>query len=355
MSPIQREQLFRFFFLGVFLFLLYQIFHVLSPFYTGILGAIVLTLIFFPLHRLILKAMGPRHINWAATFSTSLIVIAIIIPFILLSWVLLNEVSALTPVIKHIGKTIEDWREGQMATESPWLKALQIKLNNVLDVSQVNLQKMLTEGATAIVKMILNIGKKLPRNAFVLLINILIMIFTLFFLLRDGQSLFKKAKELLPMEKKHKDQIADQLYITVTAVVRGVFIVALAQGLVAGIGFAIAGVPSPIVLAFTTTLSALIPLIGACAVWLPVCLYYLIKGSTFTWIFMAVWGFFVISLVDNFLRPLLIGSKTKLPMLFLFFGILGGIKVYGPMGFFLGPLVIALLFAFIKIYREEYR
>lgn len=352
---MMKEQLFRYFFIGVFILLLYQILLILSPFYTGILGAIALTLIFFPLHRLILRAVGPKRGSLAAAVSTILVLVLIVIPFTLFTWVLIKEFKVLYPVIERFSSTIGSWRQGEYFIQAPFLKAVEIKLQAILDLAQIDLQRIVMATADRIFGTVASFGKKLPRNMFVFVFNMLIMIFTLFFLLRDGQSLFKKAKDLVPMDDKHKDHIASQLYLTVTAVVRGVFLVAVAQGTLAAAGFFMAGVPSPVVLGFGTVLLALIPFVGAAAVWLPISIYYMVSASVGKGIFLFLWGLLVVSLVDNFLRPILIGSKARLPILFLFFGILGGIKVYGPMGLFLGPLVVALMIAFIRIYREEFQ
>lgn len=349
-----REQLFRFFSLGALLFLLYQALHILSPFYTGILGAIVLTLIFFPLHRLILKSIGPKNPNICAGASTLAVSALIVVPLFFLSWLLFHELTSIYPLMERIGNKISGWRHGEIFIDSQWLQTIQSQLQGIMDLTQIDLQKIATGTAETIIEVIANFGRKLPKNAFLTIINVLVMVFTMFFLFRDGAVLFRKIKELVPMEQKHKEQIASQLYITVTAVVRGVFVVAVAQGTLAGIGFFMARVPSPVSLGFCTTFVALIPVIGAGMVWLPVSLYYLIQGSIGKGVFLFLWGSLVITLVDNFLRPILIGSKARLPVLFLFFGILGGIKVYGPMGLFLGPLVVALVIAFIKIYQEEY-
>jgi predicted PurR-regulated permease PerM len=351
---MNREQLFRYFFLGVFLFLLYQVLHILSPFYTGILGAIVLTLIFSPLHRMVLSAVGLKRTDTAAALSTILVIVLIVIPFIFLSWLLLNDFQTLISAIERLRGAIGSWRQGGHFIDVPWLNALETKFRAILDPAQIDLQSLITETANRMLDFAAGLGRKLPRNAFLFIVNLLIMIFTLFFLFRDGHSLFQKVKDLVPMDDRHKEHIASQLYLTVTAIVRGVFLVALAQGACAAAGFMIAGVPSPAVLGFCTVLSALIPLVGAAAVWLPVSLYYLILGSTGKGVFLFLWGALIVSLTDNFLRPFLIGSKAKLPILFLLFGILGGIKVYGPKGLFLGPLVVALVLAFIRIYREEY-
>jgi len=352
---MNREQLFRYFFIGVFLLLLYQVLLILSPFYTGILGAIVLTLISLPLHRLVLDILGRNRPSLAAAISSALVLVLIVIPVILFSWLLLNELNTVKPIIERFTYAVGNWSQGERFIEAHWFIAIEDKLREFLSLPNIDLQNLAKETANLVLAEAAGLGKKVPRNAFIFAINMLIMIFTLFFLFRDGHSLFRKFKDLIPMDIKHKDQIAHQLYLTVTAVVRGVFIVAVAQGTAAGIGFSMAGVPASVVLGFSTVLLALIPMVGAAAVWIPVSLYYFVQGLTGKAIFLCIWGLFVVSLVDNFLRPILIGYKARLPVLFLFFGILGGIKIYGPMGLFLGPLVIALVLAFIRIYREEYQ
>lgn len=351
---MKREHLFRYFFLGVFLFLLYQILHILSPFYTGILGAIVLVLIFFPLHRFILRRCGMSRPNLSSCLSTGLVVLLIVLPFIFFTWIFIRELSGVLPVLERFGNTVSNWQRGGIAINIPWLKEIESTLSGLLGLVQTNFQGMVSDFLNKFIHFLTQIGKNLPKGALLFLVNIMVMVFTLFFLFRDGPTLFQRFKELVPMDEKHKDIIAHQLYITVTSVVRGVFIVALAQGTLAGIGYLLVGVSSPVALAFVTTLTALIPLVGPASIWLPVSIYYMTQGFPGRGIFLLIWGILVVSLVDNLLRPILIGSRAKLPILFLFFGILGGIKVYGPMGIFLGPLVVALLIAFIKIYREEY-
>ena len=128
---------------------------------------------------------------------------------------------------------------------------------------------------------------------------------------------------------------------------------AASQGFLAGVGFALAGVPVPVFLGFTAAFAALVPPFGPTLVWLPVALYQLTQSKA-AGLFLLLWGALVVSTVDNFLRPMLIGSKAKLPFLLLFFGILGGLRTYGFLGLILGPLLIAMTLAFIQIYREEY-
>jgi predicted PurR-regulated permease PerM len=348
-----REQLFRFFYIGVSVFLGYQILLILSPFYTGILGAIVLNLIFIPMHQRIHKALKPRP-NLAAGISTLLVVVLLLIPLSIFTVLLLQELKAAYPALRQYSDMLEGWRAGEPFVQIEWVNRTLNKLQAVSNISEDDLRMFTVNMIDHLLNTLTDLGKALARNGFMFIVNMAVTAFTLFFLFRDGPGLFHKFRELIPMDEKHKESVFHQIYITVTAVVRGLFIVAFTQGMLAGVAYYIIGVRSPIILTFCTMLLALVPFIGTPGIWLPVAVYLLVKGMLGKGLFLLLWGTFVVSLVDNFLRPIIIGSGAKLPVLFLFFGLLGGLKMYGPKGLFLGPLVIALIYAFIRIYREEY-
>jgi predicted PurR-regulated permease PerM len=133
-----------------------------------------------------------------------------------------------------------------------------------------------------------------------------------------------------------------------------VFLIALGQGIMTGIGFALFRVPFAVFWGFLAAFLALLPIGGAALVWIPGALFLLLTGETLRGVLLAVWGAVLVSLPDNFLKPMLIGRKAKLPAFFLLLGILGGLQVYGFLGILFGPLVVTLLTAFVQIYREEY-
>ncbi|HOW28076.1 MAG TPA: AI-2E family transporter [Elusimicrobiota bacterium] len=349
-----REQLFRYFVLAVLAFLGYQILKILSPFYAGILGAIVVTLIFYPMHQFILARVIKDRPNPAAVLSTFVVVAFIVFPFLFFTWILLRDMADYFPRIEMLVRSVQNWSHSGGGGSFPWLAKLEGRLQLWSRLPNINLEGLLLPVFKSVMNAGFQIWKMLARNLIVLVINLAVMVFTLFFLFRDGPILLGKIKEVIPMDPRHKDQIAHQLYLTVTAIVRGIFFVAVTQGVLAGLGFLIGGVSSPVLLGFASVFAALIPFIGATIVWLPVGIFCLTQGSVGQGVFILLWGGLVVSLVDNFLRPYLVGTRAKLPILFLFFGILGGIKVYGPTGLFLGPLVVAMLIAFVKIYREMY-
>jgi predicted PurR-regulated permease PerM len=194
----------------------------------------------------------------------------------------------------------------------------------------------------------------LATNLFLLIVNFLVMLFTLFFFFKDGDRLYRNLYEVVPLDEAHKQKIFTRLDVTLRAVVKGVIITAMVQGLLAGAAYAVLGVPFPVVLMALTALLAPLPFGGTALIWLPVAGYLYAAGPIWKAIAMLIWGAGVITMVDNFLRPLLIGKDAQLPVLFLFFSIIGGLAAYGMIGLFLGPILLAILMTAIQIYREEY-
>ena len=192
------------------------------------------------------------------------------------------------------------------------------------------------------------------KNALLLIINFLIMVIALFFFFRDGDMYYRTALEILPFTDEQKASITKKLSGTFSAVINGIFLVALLQGIVTGIGFAIFGIPFYVLWGFLAFILALLPVVGAAAVWLPGAIYLLLTGQTLNGFLLAIWGLLFVSTPDNFLKPILIGKQAKIPVFFLFLGILGGIKVYGVLGILFGPLIVTLVMVFIQIYRVEY-
>ena len=194
----------------------------------------------------------------------------------------------------------------------------------------------------------------LLNETLVLAIDLAVMLIALFFFFRDGESYYRSTLDMLPFSADHKQSISQRVYATFTAVINGVFLIPLLQGIMTGIGFALFGIPFAVFWGLIATLLAVLPIGGAALVWIPGVLFLFFTGSKISSILFCAWGIVLVSLPDNFLKPLLIGKKAKLPAFFLFIGILGGLKTYGLLGILFGPLVVTLLYAFIQIYRSEY-
>jgi predicted PurR-regulated permease PerM len=195
----------------------------------------------------------------------------------------------------------------------------------------------------------------LAQNVLLLTVDFLVMIMTLFFFFKDGRRLVQGLYDIIPLEEAHKARIVTRLDQTTRAVVKGMVVTAILQGLLAGAAYTFLQVPFPVFLMALTTLLAPLPFGGTAVVWVPVTLYLYWVGPMWKAVAMLAWGIGVVTMVDNFLRPWLIGRGAQLPVLFLFFSILGGLAAYGMIGIFLGPILLGIFLTGIQIYREAYQ
>ncbi len=194
----------------------------------------------------------------------------------------------------------------------------------------------------------------ITKNILLFGLDLVLTVFLSFFFLKDGGKIYRFIYEIPPLEEQDKKHIFKQINEPFAAVLHGQLLTAIVQAITAGIIFWSLKLPLPIFFAAITFLSAFIPVMGASLVWGSF-VVYLIALQQFKKAFLLfLLGTFIISLVDNFLKPLFIGEKTKLPYLLLFLGILGGLQLYGFVGIFLAPTLLSLFFALIKIYRQKF-
>jgi len=349
---MNRDQIIVAFFFALLLIVLYQLFLIFSPFFRAIFWAGLLAFIFYPMYQQLLKLLGNRP-NLAAVIS-SLIVLVIVIPFagiiiysVTVEGIKLYDLASQTFTVEKIKEFIAYSRSFELI-DSAFNKVLQSE-----DL-QRNLNSFILNAAKSIGNYATGLLASATKNILLIVIHLLLVIFVLFFFFKDGGNILEEIKNLLPMDRKHKNAIYNKISETLSAVVRGQFVTAFIQASIASIVYWLLGLPIPLFFGFLTFLSSMIPVLGAASVWVPFVIYLLAIQSYGKAIILLLIGTFCISLLDNFLKPYLIGEKTKLPILLLFFGILGGLRLYGLTGIFLGPVILALFFALLKIYQTEY-
>ena len=334
-----NPQIFSFFFFGILLFLLYQLLRVLSPFAGALILAAMTTLIFYPLHLWISRRFI-RNKTAAAAVSTLTAVITVILPLLFFGWLVMKEARHLYPRTTQWLSTIS--QNGIELSLPPQLRS----------VWNIDLQDIVTSNVQNLRDNIMNSSGKLLKNIFFFVVNFIVLIAMIFVFFKDGERFLHWLIDIIPMDHDSKYRVANQLSVTTIAVVRGILLTAAFQGLTATVGYYLAGVTSPAVLGMLTGFAALIPFVGTSLVWLPLSLFFIFFRDLRTGLFILVWGALVVGLLDNILRPILIGKEAKLPVFLLFLGIFGGIKIYGPLGIFLGPLLISCVIVFLQIYKE---
>jgi predicted PurR-regulated permease PerM len=345
---LARGQVIVFFFFTAFLFLLYQLYLVVSPFLAPIIWAAILAMLFFPLYRVVLRWCDGRET--AAALALTIVVTAVIVlPTISLSSVITREAASLYQRLSEyvssgeLNETVQRLRASRFGRLVDRLEGYEIDWSSAARTGVDTASAVVVSQVTAV-----------ARNVAFFLLDFTIMLFTLFFLFRDGERMYRGLRDLIPMEPLHKDAIFSTLYVTLSAVTQGMVATALAQGVLTWIALVFLGLPYTAFLGVVAGFLSLIPFVGAAGVWVPCTIYLAATGDLVRATILLVYGSVVISLVDNVLRPLLIGGQTRLPTLFLFFGILGGVQVYGVLGIFLGPVLLAIVVAFIRIYQEQF-
>jgi len=177
-----------------------------------------------------------------------------------------------------------------------------------------------------------------------------LMTVALFFLFRDGEQLMEKIKTLLPFSTTERENILKRIVDMIHATIYGGIVVALVQGGLGGLGFLIVGLPAPLFWGTVMAFFSFVPIVGTALVWFPAVVILFAQGTYLKGVILLAWGMIIVSLSDNFLRPILIGGRTQVHTLLLFFGILGGLRVFGFLGLIAGPLVITICLALIDIY-----
>ncbi len=348
-SPIiTRRHIVAAAFFAAVLFFLYQAALILTPFFAALLWAAVLVLALRPLHRKTLALLRGKA-GVAAFVMTLLTFIVAVGPAVALLVALASQATGLY-----------QWAAGgvQSGAFAEFQARIAASLSQTL-LSHPLLAEFDIKGALMKAFGQLSSGVAsglggLLKSTALLVLNLLIMCIALFFFFRDGERYYREAFELLPFPETRKESVARKFHDTFIAVVNGVVLIALGQGVMTGIGFAVFQVPFPALWGFAAAVLALLPIGGAALVWVPGVCYLVVTDATLRGILLALWGALLVSLPDNFLKPLLIGKKAKLPSFLLFLGILGGLQVYGFLGILFGPLVVTALFALMQIYREEY-
>jgi predicted PurR-regulated permease PerM len=289
--------------------------------------------------------------NVAALAMTVLVLLALLFPTVLLANKLAHETAALY-----------GWLNVQMSEEGGWRAYVTALADRPLGwvaartgISQEQLKQTALDRLQNVSTALLNWAKSLAVNLGETIVDTVIMLFTLFFLLRDGERIRLRLGSLLPLEPRRYDELVETVSESIFANIYGVLAVAFAQATLGAIGYTIAGLPSVMLWSLATAAFSMVPLVGAAAVWSVAVIYLLLAAHWGKALFMLAWGIGVVSMADNIVRPLVLSGRVKLNTLLIFFSLLGGVKAFGVIGLFVGPIIVSVAMALLKILEEERR
>jgi len=188
-------------------------------------------------------------------------------------------------------------------------------------------------------------------NTLQLILHFFLGIVAFYYLLKDGNLFIERMVDLSPLQDKHDRTIFKRLVVAINSIIKGSLLIAVLQGITSGIGFAIFGVPSAALWGCLAAIGALVPGVGSAIIITPVVGYLFFVEKTGAAVGLIIWGTFAVGMIDNFLGPLLVGRGVRIHPMFILFAVIGGIELFGPLGFILGPLVLSLLYALLDIYK----
>ena len=313
---------------------------ILWPFYGAVLWATVLAIVFAPLYRRLSRSMR-RH-NLAAFATVVIIVVIVILPSTLITASLVQEAAGVYG--KFQSGELNVARDFQRIVDAlpTWLTSLldRFGLTNLAEM-QERLFAGLAKGSQFFATQALNIG----QITFELIVRLFVMLYLLFFLLRDGDELFRTIKNAIPLSAEQQRAVFSKFATVIRATVKGTIVVAVVQGALGGLIFWFLGIRAALLWAVLMAFLSLLPAVGAALVWLPVALYFVVIGAVWQGLVLIAYGVLVIGLVDNLLRPMLVGSDTKMPDYVVLISTLGGLEIFGMNGIVLGPLIAAMFLA----------
>lgn len=351
----------RYFFLLAIIGVLGLFFWVISPFFNVLIYASLIAVLFYPLYNWLLQRVK-GHSGIAALLSTILVMVIVLTPLTLFSIFLVQQALDAYEILdrKLLETNFGDYALSGAFSDLPVVGEWWTKLSERYGFDDIfqghfDLVQVIQDVGEAVTNFIVTQGGNIVKSFGNVVVSIFIFLLTTFFFFRDGKEIASFLKNMSPLPHKYEDQIQNKLRDTTYAIVLGNFATAFIQGAVAAIGFAIAGVHNVIFWGTLMAFASLIPYVGASLVWFPMGLAFILQGEIGWGIFIFIWGLGVVSVVDNVVRPLFIGNRTKMHPLATFLAVLGGIFMFGIKGIIFGPLILSLTVTIIHIYQLEYK
>lgn len=311
-------------------------FFLIKPILLSMILGIILAFIFNPLYEILNKKLNSKTLS--ATIICFFLVILIILPI----WFL-------TPIAID-----QSFKIYQASQQVDFITPLQKAFPSIFSSEDFSAEigSIIRSFISGTANKLVNALGELILNFATFSLQLLVVFFTFFFVIRDKDELVSYLKSLSPFSKDVEKKLFESSKNITASVIYGQVIIGVLQGLLVGIGFFIFGVPNALVLTLLASLAGIFPIIGTGIIWVPVVIYLIIEGSTFATIGILIFGI-VSSLMDNFLRPIIVAKRTDIHISVLFAGMIGGLFFFGVLGFVLGPLILSYLFILLEIYRNR--
>ena len=329
----------------------YLVWRIVEPLWQPLVWAALLGGMLAPWNTRLTRRLGNRP-RLASAIMTLLALLLFLLPIASVAGAVAAQSAQL---LKRLNAYLPGLRAGATLERElpPWLQAPLDWLGQNTGVTLAQMQGWIVEAARGLLEKIVASGGSVVLGAVGTLVSFMLMLFVMFFVLRDGPALARTVVRMLPIENRRRARLWEHLEDVTRAVFMGIGLTALVQGILVGLGFMIAGLPSPLVFGALAALFALVPFVGTVIIWGPAAIFLASRGEAGYATFLATWGVAVVGMVDNVLRPMLISGRASVPTLAVFVGVMGGLSAFGFIGLFLGPIVLGLLVALFRFETEE--
>lgn len=331
-----------------FLFLVYVI---LSPFLDTLGWTAVIGISTFPVYRRLRTRLGGRSML-SASIMTPAVILTLVIPFALFITLLAAEASS---VYQYLEKTASSGGPDllQNVRSNPRLSPLLDLIDTLFGTYELDVEATLLPALKNLASYLLGYSTSLIKNFFFMILKLVVMVVSLFFIYRDGEAFLERVITVLPLERSDTDMLLATVKRVISAVIYGILLTCLIQGTLGGIGFWLCGIPSPLLFGTLMAVSALIPVVGTAIIWFPGGVWLILQGELLKGVILLAWGGLVVGMIDNLIRPIFISGRAQLSILVILLGVLGGVLAFGPLGVVSGPILLALFLAVFEIYARR--
>jgi len=334
---MQTKIIERYFFFGILIATLFFTFFIFRPFWIVLVLGVSFSIVLYPIYKWLQTKKVPDSLS---AFLTVLFFIIILCgPLFGIGILVFNQSQEVYNIVVNTKSSV------------PLLELIGNKINNILPT---NIPFDINQKATEFVSFLTNNITQIFSTTLSAIFSFILILLSIFYFLKDGEKWRKGLVSLSPLPDSDDKKIVVRLSQAVNGVVKGYLLIALAQGILMGIGLAIFGVPNPALWGVVASIGSMIPMLGTTIVAIPSILFLFIMGNTISAIGLLAWCFVMVGMIDNFLNPILISKKVNIPTLLILFSVLGGVSLLGPIGILIGPLTISLLYVLISIYRNGF-
>lgn len=323
----------------------------IEPFFGAIVWGVVVAVLFRPVYERLLRRF-PGRTNMAAVITLILIVLLVVVPAILLGMALAQEAASIYlriqegdidfgAVFEAFEKSLPQWMQAQLAAYG---------YGDIASI-RTEIEQYISAILEFLVTQLLSVG----QGAFQFMLGLGVMLYLTFFLLRDGRALTERIGQMIPLGEERREILMEKFLVVIRATIKGSLIIGIIQGSLGGLAFWALDIRGALLWGVLMGIFSLIPAIGTGFVWIPVALFLLVTGDVWQGVALIVCGVFVISMVDNVVRPILVGRDTRMPDYVVLISTLGGLQLFGINGIVIGPLVAALFIAIWSIFSDMHR